>query len=128
MGILGWYAEGLLGTLLMEVPLAFALGIRSPRGAARMALIQVLTNPLVLSVVSLAMGSGVSGAGLQILILGIELLVVAGEGFLIEALVPSDDLVRCRLRNPWLLALALNAFSFLIGSPVTSAIRSVIFE
>lgn len=127
MSIMGWYAQGLLGTILIECLMALALGIRGWRNVARVAVIQAMTNPLVLSVVSLALRyCDVGSMPYLVVVATMEASVMFIEAGLITALIPSGDVARTRAHNALLMSVALNATSFFVGSPLLGLLRSVL--
>lgn len=128
MRIFGWYAEGLVLTVVMECAAAWLLGIRGRRNMLRVALVQLLTNPLVLSVVALALRCGVapSSVGYGVVVGTLEVAVVPCEAALLTALVPRKDLGSARIRNAMLLSLLLNAVSFLAGGALSAAMHAAV--
>lgn len=115
--ILLWYAEGLYCTILIECLVAILLGMRDAKYVARMALIQALTNPFVLSVVLTATSCGMvaESPAYWALVAALESSVVVCEAFLIRALIAEGELGRMRVSNPLALSLTLNLSSYLFG-------------
>lgn len=106
-------------TILIEALVAWVVGLRSKRAVSGLVIVQVLTNPLVLSVVSLAVtrfGIWDSDASYWALVLLLEVLVVLCEAFLLSEVVPASDWDMALIRNPLLLSLALNMSSYLLGN------------
>lgn len=94
-------------TILLEGAAAFLLGVRTLHGQTTVLLANVMTNPLVVSL-NILMTARFGQAGYY----G-SLVVLEAAAFLAEALVYRRD-PPCR-RNPFLLSLLLNGFSFLTG-------------
>lgn len=94
-------------TLLVELPLACALGVRTRRGLVFVLLANVATNPAVVLLYSLACFRA-PGARFAVL----ALLETAAFGF--EGFVYSRCLSE-KTRNPYVLSLLLNAASFAAG-------------
>lgn len=91
---LGW-------TLVLELPFAFALGVRSRRGLVLVALVNLLTNPPVA-----LMGLLFSH---PLVHLTLEAVAVLAEGWIYARCAPD-------LRRPYLFSLGANAFSYLTGA------------
>ena len=91
---LGW-------TLALELPFAFALGVRSGRGLALVALVNLLTNPPVA-----LMGLLFSH---PLVHLALETAAVLAEGWIYARCAPD-------LRHPYLFSLGVNAFSYCTGA------------
>lgn len=127
--ILSWYAEGLVPTVLIECAMAWVLGIRGVRNASHMALIQCLTNPLLLSIVSIVLSLGITDIQYMTLVVLLETCVVIVEAKLLRMLVPAEDLALARIRKPILLSLTLNAtsyFSYYAWLGLLAAIQSLL--
>lgn len=110
--ILLWYAEGLVPTILIECVMAWILGIRGVKNTSRIALIQCLTNPLLLSIVNIVLSLGITENQYMVLVVLLETCVVVIEAKLLRMLVPAEDLAMARIRKPILLSLTLNATSY----------------
>mgnify|MGYP003305704049 CR=1 FL=1 len=92
-------------TLILELGVAAILGIRRARDLLMVTLVNVLTNPIVVLVLNLAL---LRGGPSWYLVAALEISAVGVEGLL----------YRNRLETPWnpfLLSLILNATSFFGG-------------
>ena len=94
-------------TIVLEAAAAFLLGVRTKHGQITVLLANIMTNPLVVSLNAL-MTFRFGPAGYY----G-SVVVLEAAAFLAEAFVYRRD-PPCR-RNPFLLSLLLNGFSFLTG-------------
>lgn len=102
-------------TLAAELALAAVLGVRRKKDLLNVALANLLTNPLVVSVsycIGFFYGSGLRGACLAVL----ELFAVASEAFIYKRTLDCDKF------KPLLLSLILNASSYIIGYVVNNLI------
>ncbi len=95
-------------TVLLELGLAMLLGIRQPLDFVNLFLAQVMTNPLVVVLSSLAYALLPRG-GYIAAVAALEISAFLAEGILYR------KVLRCRRIPPFLLSLILNAFSFGIG-------------
>ncbi|MBR0086586.1 MAG: hypothetical protein IJL98_02475 [Lachnospiraceae bacterium] len=96
-------------TLLFEMTLAFILGVREKRSLAVVFLVNVLTNPA-----AVFLSYAVSVYAYRFLVpvqLFSEVLVVLIEGIIYNGF----DIRGRRVKNPFLLSLILNAFSYSAG-------------
>ena len=116
-----WYPAALGLTLTMECGYAFAVGYRKKREVVSVAMCSLLTHPLLhVAVILLSERSGAYDVGMAWIIL-FELLIVAAEACLLNAFLPE----RPRRRNA-LLSLEMNAFSFVVGSALVSAVMGLV--
>lgn len=98
----------LLMTLLIECGIACLAGVRQKNDIIIILLVNVLTNPLVVSsmvAVNFFFGSRVSGVYEYI----IEAIVLIAEGLIYRKTLDNKKL------NPFILSLLLNAASYLSG-------------
>lgn len=116
-------------TIIIECLVAWVVGLRGRRALLGVALVQVLTNPLVLSLVSLAIsrfGIWEFDASYWLLVITLEVLVVLCEAFLLSEVVPSCDWDAALIRNPLLLSVVLNLASYFLGNPAYDLLSSIV--
>lgn len=109
------YGTSLAMTIVIEGTIAFLLGVRSIRGQLSCALVQILTNPLLISVLNLMAMDGVPAGAVTAAMYAMELSLVPLEGMLFARLLEGG---RTPFGNPYAFATALNAISFGIGELV----------
>ncbi len=98
----------LTATIFSEVFLAIILGIRKRKDIFNVILVNILTNPLLVSItVALNFYLGLNARHIGLLVLEIG-------AFLIEATIYKNVLENKKI-NPYLLSLLLNFFSYLVG-------------
>ena len=101
-------ARCLILTIIMELGLALILGIRDKKDILNVILVQVLTNPIVVTVPYLIyIECGYMPYKISIYVL--EVLAVLTEGFVYY------KTLKYRKINPFLFALILNVFSYSLG-------------
>lgn len=102
-------------TLVTELAVAAVLGVRRKKDLLNVALVNLLTNPLVVSV-SYSVGF-FYGARIRLVCLAcLELLAVVSEAFIYKRTLGYKRL------NPLLLSFILNASSYIIGYTVNNLI------
>ena len=97
----------LLCTVIIECAAAFILGLRKPDEQLTVALVNVVTNPLLVSICILVQ-LFYSKQVYWCVYIGLELAVFIGEALLYRAVLR-------RKRDPFLLSAILNSASFFIG-------------
>lgn len=108
MAILRALVQSLALTLLIELAAAGALGVRKGKDFLLVALVNVLTNPLLgLLLDGIWLGLGIWPR--WYVILPLEILVVAAEGLLYRGRLEYAKM------NPFVLSAALNGISVLGG-------------
>ncbi len=98
----------LLLTIIIELLIAFILGVRDKKDIINVILVNVITNPIVVItpvIIYIYIGSTFSRISLYIL----EILTVLVEGLIYKKVLSYKKI------NPILLSLILNVSSFLIG-------------
>lgn len=108
MAILKSLVQSLALTLLLEIAAAGLLGMRTMRDFLLVALVNILTNPLL----GLILDGVWLGLGIWprwYLILPLEAAVVTAEGFLYRGRLEYDKI------NPLILSAVLNGISYLGG-------------
>lgn len=99
--------KALVTTILLELVLALILGIRSKKDILNIILVNVMTNPIVVSVsIAILFYFGLKIRNISLIFL--ELFAVLSEGFIYKNL-------EYKKINPFILSLILNACSFFIG-------------
>ncbi len=101
----------LLCTIVIEVLFAFIFGIRDKKDIVNVILVNIVTNPIVVSVpVYVMIHYGMQARYVVLIIL--ELLTVLSEGFIYYKVIKFKKI------NPFILALLLNLASYLIGEVI----------
>lgn len=96
-------------TLIIEVPLAFALGVRKFRDIETVIYTNCISNPLVITIFFLMLHFQVAYAIMNCAIIAMEILAVLCEGLVYRKHLPRGKL------SPFALSLILNAASFGFG-------------
>ncbi|MBR7021430.1 MAG: hypothetical protein IKI15_10290 [Lachnospiraceae bacterium] len=99
----------LIGTLLIEVTLALALGVRGWDDIEKVILINILTNPVLVTILFLINRMRVDVKAIFFIQLGLEVVVVILEGMYYKRKLQKERM------NPFLLSMALNAVSYGAG-------------
>lgn len=95
-------------TLLLELSAAAVFGLRRPKALLLVALVNILTNPIVVLTLNLSLFfTGESPSWL--LMAGLEIAAFLTEGFLYR------NRLTWKYRDPFLLSLILNTISFFGG-------------
>ncbi len=103
-----YMARSLFFTLLIEIVFALILGARNKKEVANVALVNIMTNPVAVSVsfaVNIMLGTKAKT---------VSLLIIEPLAVFIEGLVYKKTLT-CKKINPYLFSLLLNAASYGIG-------------
>ena len=96
------FAVSLILTLVIELSVGYFMGIRGKRNYLLMCLVNLLTNPAVVTLHFLC----VNWLGWTVLpVVVLELAAMVVEGFCCRGVV----------KRPWLFAVLVNLFSFMIG-------------
>ena len=101
----------LVCTIILEIIIAFILGVRNKRDLLNIVLVQVLTNPVVVSVpilIFILYGF----RPYRVVFYSLEVITVIVEGFIYYKVLDYKKL------NPFLLSLILNLGSYLIGEVI----------
>ena len=99
----------LIGTLLIEVTLALALGVRGWDDIEKVILINILTNPVLVTILFLLNRMRVDVKAIFVIQLGLEVVVVILEGMYYKGKLQKERM------NPFLLSMVLNAVSYGAG-------------
>ena len=99
----------LIGTLLIEVTLALALGVRGWDDIEKVILINILTNPVLVTILFLLNRMRVDVKEIFFIQLGLEVVVVILEGMYYKRKLQKERM------NPFLLSMVLNAVSYGAG-------------
>ncbi|MBO4325602.1 MAG: hypothetical protein J5845_09485 [Lachnospiraceae bacterium] len=102
-------AHNLLLVWLIEIPLAFALGVRKRNPLETVFITNSISNPIVVTIFFLMLQFSVSYAIMNFTIIAMEVCVVLCEGAVYRRYLPKGKL------NPFVLSLVLNAASFCVG-------------
>ena len=105
----GMIMFNLLLTIIVEVPLAFALGVRKMRDIRTVFLTNCVTNPTVVTIHFLMLHFGAEHATIWMTVIATEIAVVLCEGLVYRKMLPRGRL------NPYVLSLILNACSYGAG-------------
>lgn len=97
----------LLFTILIELIVALILGVRDKKDILNIILVNIMTNPLLVSVTVYITYNRIFNRIASIVIL--ELLIVIIEGFTYKKVLKYKKI------NPFILALILNFSSYFIG-------------
>ena len=99
--------RALVLTILIECAVAWLLGVRTKRDQTTVVLVNLLTNPLVVSL-GAATSLWLGFKAVRPVTLALEVLVVVVEGAVYRKTLTTD-------RNPYAVSLICNLASFLIG-------------
>ena len=99
----------LIGTLLIEVTLALVLGVRGWDDIEKVILINILTNPVLVTILFLLNRMRVDVKAIFFIQLGLEVVVVILEGMYYKRKLQKERM------NPFLLSMVLNAVSYGAG-------------
>ena len=99
----------LLLVWLIEIPLAFVLGVRKRNTIETVFITNSISNPIVVTIFFLMLQFDVSYAIMNFTVIAIEVCAVLCEGAVYRHFLPKGKL------NPFVLSLVLNAASFGAG-------------
>ena len=98
-------------TIIIELVFALILKVRDKKDMLNIVLVNILTNPLLVSItVWFNFEHGILGRNISLAVL--EILVVIIEGFIYKKVLKFNRI------NPFLFALILNVISFVIGEVI----------
>lgn len=97
----------LLSTIIIELLLALILGVRDKKDILNIILVNTMTNPLLVSLITYITYNRIFNRTVSIVIM--EILVVIIEGFTYKKILKFKKI------NPYVLSLILNASSYFIG-------------
>lgn len=104
----------LSSTIVIELIMSLLLGIRSKKDILNVILVNIMTNPLVVSILMYITYNRLFNITISIIIL--EILVVLTEGFTYKKVLTFDKI------NPYVLSLILNISSYFIGGLLNNII------
>ena len=103
--------ECLLSTIIIECIIGYIIGIRNKKDILNITLVNIMTNPIVVSFpVYLMIRYSIGVRNISLLIL--EILAVLVEGF------TYSKVLKYKKINPFIISLILNLGSYLIGEVI----------
>lgn len=104
----------LSSTIVIELIMSLLLGIRNKKDILNVILVNIMTNPLIVSIIMYITYNRLFNTTISIIIL--EILVVLTEGFTYKKVLTFDKI------NPYVLSLILNISSYFIGGLLNNII------
>lgn len=104
----------LSSTIMIELIMSLLLGIRNKKDILNVILVNIMTNPLVVSILMYITYYRLFNTTISIIIL--EILVILTEGFTYKKVLTFDKI------NPYVLSLILNISSYFIGRVLNNTI------
>lgn len=104
----------LSSTIVIELIMSLLLGIRNKKDILNVILVNIMTNPLVVSILMYITYNRLFNTTISIIIL--EILVILTEGFTYKKVLTFDKI------NPYVLSLILNISSYFIGRVLNNII------
>ena len=104
----------LSSTIVIELIMSLLLGIRNKKDILNVILVNIMTNPLIVSILMYITYNRLFNTTISIIIL--EILVVLTEGFTYKKVLTFDKI------NPYVLSLILNISSYFIGKLLNNII------
>lgn len=104
----------LSSTIVIELIMSLLLGIRNKKDILNVILVNIMTNPLVVSILMYITYNRLFNTTISIIIL--ETLVILTEGFTYKKVLTFDKI------NPYVLSLILNISSYFIGRVLNNII------
>lgn len=104
----------LSSTIVIELIMSLLLGIRNKKDILNVILVNIMTNPLIVSILMYITYNRLFNTTISIIIL--EILVVLTEGFAYKKVLTFDKI------NPYVLSLILNISSYFIGKLLNNII------
>lgn len=104
----------LSSTIMIELITSLLLGIRNKKDILNVILVNIMTNPLVVSILMYITYNRLFNTTISIIIL--EILVILTEGFTYKKVLTFDKI------NPYVLSLILNISSYFIGGLLNNII------
>ena len=104
----------LSSTIVIELIMSLLLGIRNKKDILNVILVNIMTNPLVVSILMYITYNKLFNTTISIIIL--EILVVLTEGFAYKKVLTFNKI------NPYILSLILNISSYFIGKLLNNII------
>lgn len=104
----------LSSTIVIELIMSLLLGIRNKKDILNVILVNIMTNPSVVSILMYITYNRLFNTTISIIIL--EILVILTEGFTYKKVLTFDKI------NPYVLSLILNIASYFIGGLLNNII------
>ncbi len=104
----------LSSTIVIELIMSLLLGMRNKKDILNVILVNIMTNPLVVSILMYITYNRLFNTTISIIIL--EILVILTEGFTYKKVLTFDKI------NPYVLSLILNISSYFIGRVLNNII------
>ena len=104
----------LSSTIMIELIMSLLLGIRNEKDILNVILVNIMTNPLVVSILMYITYNRLFNTTISIITL--EILVILTEGFTYKKVLTFDKI------NPYVLSLILNISSYFIGRVLNNII------
>lgn len=104
----------LSSTIMIELIMSLLLGIRNKKDILNVILVNIMTNPLVVSIIMYITYNRLFNTTISIIIL--EILVILTEGFTYKKVLTFDKI------NPYVLSFILNISSYFIGGLLNNII------
>ena len=104
----------LSSTIMIELIMSLLLGIRNEKDILNVILVNIMTNPLVVSILMYITYNRLFNTTISIITL--EILVILTEGFTYKKVLTFDKI------NPYVLSLILNISSYFIGGLLNNII------
>lgn len=104
----------LSSTIVIELIMSLLLGMRNKKDILNVILVNIMTNPLVVSILMYITYNRLFNTTISIIIL--EILVILTEGFTYKKVLTFDKI------NPYVLSLILNISSYFIGELLNNII------
>lgn len=101
-------------TIVIELIMSLLIGIRNKKDILNVILVNIMTNPLVVSILMYITYNRLFNTTISIIIL--EILVILTEGFTYKKVLTFDKI------NPYVLSLILNISSYFIGELLNNII------
>lgn len=99
----------LVATMIIEVPLAILLGVRSQKDIETVFWLNCLTNPILVTILYFLMKTSLGDPALNGILFLMEIVVVITEGMVYRLYLQRKPM------NPFLLSFLLNAVSYGAG-------------
>lgn len=120
--VMGMYIDDILlimficlsSTIVIEISIALLLGIRNKKDILNVILVNIMTNPLIVSIISYITYNRLFNTTISIIVL--EILITLVEGFTYKKVLTFDKI------NPYVLSLILNISSYFIGELLNNII------
>lgn len=106
-------------TIIFELLLAFFLSVRNLKDYLNIVLVNIITNPLVVTIpIYIQIKYGLTAR--WIILLMLEIMTIIFEGFIYKKYLNYKKM------NPYLLSLILNGASYLIGEIINYGLKGVL--